>query len=120
MPPTYVGKGAIVEDSMVTEGCEVNGDVRHSSAVRRGSDRPGATVEDSVIMPGAVIMAGAVVRRAIVGENAVISAGCTVGTDQGDIALVGQDTVLPKGYTVQPGAQIDMVPWAAEEEGASK
>lgn len=120
MPPHYVGKGAIVEDSMVTEGCEVNGDVRHSVLFAGVRIDRGATVEDSVIMPGAVIMAGAVVRRAIVGENAVISAGCTVGTDQGDIALVGQDTVLPKGYTVQPGAQIDMDALAAEEEGASK
>ena len=46
-------------------------------------------------------------RRAIVAENTVISAGCIVGEENGDIALVGSNTVLPEGYTVAPGTQVD-------------
>ena len=67
----------------------------------------GAVVEDSVIMPNTRICSGAVVRRAIVAENTVVSAGCIVGEENGDIALVGANTVLPEGYTVAPGAQVD-------------
>ena len=67
----------------------------------------GAVVEDSVIMPGTRIEAGSVIRRAIVSENCVIQKDCTVGEVEGDIALVGQDTVLPQGYCVRAGEQID-------------
>jgi len=58
-------------------------------------------------MPGTRIESGAVVRRCIVAENCVITDGCIVGEAEGDIALVGQDTVLPKNYIVHAGEQID-------------
>ena len=63
-------------------------------------------------MPGAVIKSGAVVTRAIVGEDSVINAGCVVGRPEAPgednrIALVGQHTVLPENFVVNPGDQID-------------
>jgi glucose-1-phosphate adenylyltransferase len=72
----------------------------------------GAYVRDSVVMPGARILSGAVLTHAIVGENAVVTARCIVGADPVEgkplsIALVGQDTVLPEGYVVRPGDQVD-------------
>ena len=54
-----------------------------------------------------MIESGAVVRRAIVSENCVIASGCQVGEAEGDIALIGQDTALPKGFAVKAGEQID-------------
>ena len=107
MPPHYVGEGAEVVSSMVTEGCEVYGCVKGSVLYNGVIVEKGAVVEDSVIMPGNRICAGAVVRRAIVAENTVISAGCVVGEENGDIALVGSNTTLPEGYKVAPGAQVD-------------
>jgi NDP-sugar pyrophosphorylase family protein len=47
------------------------------------------------------------VRRTIVSENCVIARGCQVGEAEGDIALIGQDTVLPEGYVVKAGLQVD-------------
>jgi glucose-1-phosphate adenylyltransferase len=67
----------------------------------------GAVVEDSVIMPGTTIQSGAVVRRTIVSENCVIAKGCQVGEADGEIALIGQDTMLPEGYVVKAGLQVD-------------
>jgi len=110
MPPHFVAESAEVSDSMVTEGCEVYGTVRHSVLFAGVQVQKGATVIDSVIMPGTVVKAGAVVYRAIVGENTVISENCTVGNPdepEGAIALVGQNTVLPGGFAVRPGEQID-------------
>ena len=110
MPPHFVAESAEVSDSMVTEGCEVYGTVRHSVLFAGVQVEKGATVIDSVIMPGTVVKAGAVVYRAIVGENTVISENCTVGNPdepEGAIALVGQNTVLPGGFAVRPGEQID-------------
>ena len=111
MPPHYVADTAKVTDSMVTEGCEVSGEVTHSILFAGVTVEEGAKVIDSVIMPGTTIKAGAVVYRAIVAENAVVSENCVVGNPEDpdcEIALVGQSTVLPVGFTVKPGEQIDV------------
>ena len=107
MPPHYIGDGACVEHSMIAEGCEVYGNVKGSVLFAGVVVDAGATVEDSVIMPNTHIEAGAVIRRAIVSENCTLQKDCAVGEEQGDIALIGQDTVLPKGYIVHAGEQID-------------
>jgi len=107
MQPHFIGGSAIVESSMIAEGCEVHGTVRGSVLFAGVSIEANAIVEDSVIMPGTRIESGAVVRRAIVSENCVISSDCVVGEVIGDIALIGQDTILPEGYTVKAGEQVD-------------
>ena len=112
MPPHYIARGAIVDDCMITEGCEVRGEVHHSVLFAGVTIEAGAKVYDSVIMPGVVVRAGAVIHRAIVGENSDITGGAQVGRpyaegEENAIALVGQNTVLPENFVVNPGDQID-------------
>ena len=107
MPPHFIDSSAVVNNSMITEGCVIDGAVRDSVLFAGVTVEKGAIVEDSVIMPGTTIKSGALVRRAIVSENCVISENCKVGEAQGDIALIGQDTVLPEGYVVKAGLQVD-------------
>lgn len=107
MAPHYIAKGATVADSLITEGCEVYGNVEHSILFAGVVIEEGAKVTDSVIMPGSVIKRGAVVRRAIVAENAVVGAGAFVGEEKGNIAVVGQNITLPAGVTVTAGQQVD-------------
>ncbi|MBQ9039556.1 MAG: glucose-1-phosphate adenylyltransferase [Clostridia bacterium] len=107
MPPHFIADDAVVENSMVTEGCEIDGIVRDSVLFAGVTVEKGAVVEDSVIMPGTTIQAGAIVRRAIVSEDCVIAKRCEVGESAGDIVLIGQDTVLPEGYVVKAGLQVD-------------
>ena len=78
----------------------------------------GAVVEDSVIMPYSRVEAGAVVRRAIVAENCVVGKDGQVGTEDGEIALVGQDTTLPAGFSVGAGEQVDAQEVAKREADA--
>ena len=108
MPPQFLGKNAVVENSMLTEGCEVYGTVKHSVLFAGVRVDEGAVVENSVVMPGTHIQAGAVVDRTIIAEDCVISKNAKVGEAEGDIALIGQATVLPEGYVVKAGAQVDM------------
>lgn len=107
MAPHYIAKGATVADSLITEGCEVYGNVEHSILFAGVVIEEGAKVTDSVIMPGSVIKRGAVVRRSIVAENAVVGAGAFVGEEKGNIAVVGQNITLPAGVTVTAGQQVD-------------
>ena len=107
LAPHYIAKGAVVEDSLVTEGCEVFGTVKHSVIFAGVTIEEGANVQDSVIMPGSVIKRGAVVRRAIVSENAVVGAGSFVGEESGNIAVVGTGITVPAGVKVAAGVQVD-------------
>ena len=107
MAPHYIAKGASVSDSLITEGSEVHGHVKHSVLFAGTQIEDGVTVEDAVIMPGAVIRRGALVRRAIIAENAVVGPGCIVGEETGNIAVVGPDVTLPAGVTVAAGVQVD-------------
>jgi len=107
MAPHYIAKGATVRDSLITEGCEVYGNVNHSILFAGVIIEEGAKIESSVIMPGSVIKRGAVVRRAIVAENATVGPGAFVGEDTGNIAVIGQGIVLPAGVSIPAGQQVD-------------
>lgn len=110
-PPHYVAAGAVIENSLVTEGCDISGTIRHSVLFAGVTVEKGAVIEDSVIMPGATVCSGAKVIHSIVAENAVISKNCVVGGiaapgAEKKTALVGQNALLPQGYKVEPGEQV--------------
>ena len=107
LPPHCTAAGAVVKDSLITEGCEIFGKVQHSVVFAGVTVEEGASVIDAVVMPGAVIKRGAVVRRCIIAENAVVGAGALVGEETGDIAVVGNNVHLPAGVTVKAGVQVD-------------
>ena len=68
----------------------------------------GATVRDSIIMPGTVIESGAVVQYAIIAENAVIQENAIIGERPelvDDINRWGV-TVIASGATIGKGAKI--------------
>ena len=103
--PQYIAESAVVDNCLVTEGCEIFGSVTHSILSSGVVVEKGAQVFDSVIMPGARIKAGAVVRRAIVAENAVVAENAAVGEAEGLIAVVGQNVKVPEGACIKAGEQ---------------
>ena len=107
MAPHYIAKGATVRDSLITEGCEVYGNVNHSILFAGVIIEEGAKVESSVIMPGSVIKRGAVVRRSIIAENATVGPGAFVGEETGNIAVIGTGITLPAGVSIPAGQQVD-------------
>ena len=107
MAPHYIAKGATVHDTLITEGCEVYGNVNHSILFAGVIVEEGAKVDSSVIMPGSVIRRGAVVQRSIVSENAEIGPGAVVGEETGNIAVVGTGISLPAGVHIAAGVQVD-------------
>ena len=106
MLPQDIGSTAKIDNCLITEGCEIGGEVIHSVLSSGVIVEEGAQVIDSVIMPGARIKKGAVVRRAMVAENAVVSENAKVGEETGLIAVVGQDAVVPQGAFVAAGEQL--------------
>ena len=98
-PPHYIGPDARVEDCLISNGCKVFGNVRHSIISTDCVIDERAVVEDSVLLPGAHVKAGAHVARAILGENSTVEEGVKLGSVDitKDTAVVGNDVVIGKG-----------------------
>lgn len=113
--PQYVGPSARLQNSIVTEGCSVEGVVDFSVLFANTVVEEGATVLDSIIMPGTVIKKGAVVQYAIVSENSVIEENASVGCrpeDMDDIekwgvSVVGKGLTVGKNAVVKPRSMIE-------------
>ena len=78
-PSSYVAPEAKIVNSLVAEGCEVRGTIKHSVVSVGCKIGEGALVEDSVVMPGVVIEPGAIVRHAILGEDSKVCKNAVVG-----------------------------------------
>ncbi len=107
MPPQYIAEDTLVDNCLITEGCEISGTVQHSVLSSGAVVERGAQVVDSVIMPGARVQSGAVVRRAIVAEGAIVGKDAIIGEMTGNIAVVGNNCVVPQGTVVKAGEQFN-------------
>lgn len=89
--PQLIGKDASVKNSLVTQGCVVNGEVEGSVLFNNVNVGEGAKVFDSVLMPGVLIEEGAVVKKAIIDEGVVVKAGTVVNDEAKEVALVSDN-----------------------------
>ncbi len=78
-PPQYIGESAELQNSLVTEGCEVDGKVDFSILFENVKVEKSATITDSIIMPGARVEEGATVQYAIIAENVTVKKNAVVG-----------------------------------------
>lgn len=114
-PPHYIGKNAKVENSSVSEGCEIDGEVDYSVVSSNVTIEADADVRYSVIMPGAVIKKGAKVYYSIIAENAVIEENAKIGEipellnkpEDWGIAVIGAGATIKSGTHIEPGRMIN-------------
>jgi glucose-1-phosphate adenylyltransferase len=112
-PPVVTREGAVIVDSMVTDGCVIS---------------PGARVEKSVLSPGVFVGRNAVVResivltdtsidsdahveRSVVDKSVHIGKGARIGVGKSGegfvITTIGKNARIPDRSTVLPGTVID-------------
>jgi glucose-1-phosphate adenylyltransferase len=97
-------RGAVVEQSLLSGGTRVAGEVRGSVLSPGVVVEDGATVVDSVLLPGARVRSGARVVRAVLDDGVEVGRGASVGGD-GDIALVGRRARVDDGAELPAGAR---------------
>ena len=68
-PPHFTANGAKVQHTLLSEGCEIAGNVSESVLFSDVKVAKNANVEYSILMPGAVVEEGANVRYAIVARR---------------------------------------------------
>jgi glucose-1-phosphate adenylyltransferase len=96
--------GAVVDESLVSGGTRVAGEVRGSVLSPGVVVEKGATVVASVLLPGVRVRAGARVERAVLDDRVEVGERAVVGGD-GDITLVGRAARLDAGAEVAAGAR---------------
>lgn len=104
--PQYIGSDAVIENSVITEGCEIDGTVINSVISPGVKVRKGAVVKDSVIMQGCVVKSGAKVLYSILDEEVTVGQNCIVGNDKEnaeEVSVVGASAVLPDGMIIEEG-----------------
>lgn len=115
-PPHYISPDATVQNSLISEGGQIEGCVDFSVLFANVSIAKGAVVRDSILMPGTVVKAGAVVQYAIVAENAVIEENAIVGKRPEDMENLSDWGVAVVGANVHIGARARVAPKAMVDE----
>lgn len=105
-PPHFVGQGAVINNSVITEGCEIYGTVINSVLSAGVTVERGATVRDSVILSNVTVKADATVDYSIVDCDTVIGKGASVGKEielSKGITLLGGGLEVPADVSVPDG-----------------
>ena len=109
-PTEYLGKNAIVHNSMIALGCEIEGTVEHSVLASGVVVEEGVFVKDSVIMAETVIKKGARVVYSILDENCIVEENAVVGQEKSEnagISVLGREVKIAKGVSVAGGKILD-------------
>lgn len=112
--PQFIAEASKVQNSLITEGCEIYGDIEYSILSDNVTVEEGAKIDASLIMPGAVIKKGASVQYAIIAENVVVGENAKVGDrpeemedrEQWGVAVVGAGIEIGNGAHVKAGEMV--------------
>ncbi len=92
-PSQYIGENATVSDSIITEGCIVDGTVEHSILFPGCKVAKNARIVDSIVLEGVTIEENCIVNKSIILENCVIKANNIIGNGE-DIAVIEANTTV--------------------------
>lgn len=111
-PPVSIHRGAVIEDSMLSDGCIIETGARVNCSVLSPGVRvlPGAVVNESIILTDTIIGRDAVVQRSILDKRVRVGAGAHIG-DTSDspepiLAMLGKSSSIPEGMVVHAGATV--------------
>lgn len=111
--PTHIGYNAKVVNSLIYNGCEINGEVRNSIIFPGVTVEKGSVIEDSVIFFNNMIGKNCRFKKVISDVNTTYHDGVTIGVTQGDtnreIAVIGWNNSVPAGIDLGCGVTVSPV-----------
>lgn len=115
-PPALIRKGAIVENSMISDGCVIE----CGAVVRNCVFSPGVQIMSSVEINQSILFKdcrvekNAIVNNSILDRRVMIGENCKIGEPNSDfqITVIGKDSIIPKGWTLESNSIIgpDVIP----------
>jgi glucose-1-phosphate adenylyltransferase len=110
--PARVLAGGRVEDSLLSPGARVHGEVVRSVIGPGAVVEEGALVRNSIVFADSVISKGARVDWAIIDERVLVAPGAVIGSEDADatgdpdqVTIIGRDSVVEQD--LEPGARLE-------------
>ncbi|MDN5352756.1 MAG: glucose-phosphate adenylyltransferase [Clostridiales bacterium] len=95
LPPHFIACSASVSNSLINEGCQIEGNIKNCVLFNEIHIEKDALVTNSVILSGARVESGASVHNAVIMENVVVKSGTVIGNPDSDhILLVSQNETV--------------------------
>ena len=92
--PTYYGEECEIEDSLIADGCILEGEVENSILFRQVTVAKDAEVEDCILMNDCVVGEGAELKYCILDKNVTVTPGAKlIGTKKNPIIVKRGETV---------------------------
>jgi glucose-1-phosphate adenylyltransferase len=89
-PPQYIGTKAKLENSIITEGCSVNGEVVNSIISENVIIEEGAKIINSIIFENTKIGKNAIVEYSILDANVTVCDGIKIG-DKKELTVIAEN-----------------------------
>jgi glucose-1-phosphate adenylyltransferase len=96
-PPHYAGENSHISQSIISEGCQIFGQVSRCVVFPNVVVGEGAQVTDSILMPGVTVAPQARIQRAIVGPDSVVQQNAKIGGEVSITLIVDGTKISPKG-----------------------
>ena len=125
-PPQYTAADAKVEESLLSDGCEVYGEVYRSILGPGVVVEKGAVVKDSIIMAGTVIGEGCLIDKCIMDEKCKVGKNVQMGVGEDvpnelkpaiyntGITVLGMNSIVPDGVVMGKNCVISGATVAAD------
>ncbi|MGG3466459.1 glucose-1-phosphate adenylyltransferase [Neobacillus pocheonensis] len=90
-PPQYISPDAVVKESLINEGCTIEGEIDKSVLFQGVTVGKGSSIKESVIMPDAIIGNNCLIEKAIVPCDVQVPDGTVIRSFDDEIILVTQE-----------------------------
>ena len=92
-PAQYIGPEAKIKNSLIVEGCIVNGIVENSVLFQGVHVGENTVIRNSVIMPNTIIKENSVIDKAIIGSEVHILSNCNVGNGDSISVIASNENI---------------------------
>ena len=126
--PQYISLDSVIVKSIIGEGSEIYGEVYSSVIGANVVIGKGSVVRGSIVMQGTIIGENVVLDKTIVAEDCRIGSNVKVGEGEyadnsfnpkvynSELAVIGEDSVIPDNVTIGKNTAISGVTLAADYE----
>lgn len=108
--PHFIGKNGSVTNSVIAEGCEIEGQVINSILFSGVTVGKGAVIKDSVVMRNTNVKEGATINYSIIDAGVHVGAHSTIGKERTEgvgLTVLGAGVKVQDNLVIQAGVIID-------------
>lgn len=116
-PPANIQSGAVIEDSLISDGCVIESGVKiiHSVLSPGVYVQAGSVISHSILLTDCTVQRDVTISHSVLDKRAFLHAGCQVGVGENPdnlITTVGKNSVVPPRFVLEPGVVIgtDVIP----------